>query len=135
MNHLKSINDAFDKRIHQYTAYVMTLYYFEIIYLMFKILFLYGKAAAVLTGSALSLALAYHIIRIFFKSGLHRKLQLYIIDLHAAYVIGFLFATLKAGADMGVMESAVTVIRSATLLLEVPLIYFLTKDAVSAEFR
>jgi hypothetical protein len=135
MDHLKSINDAFEKRIHQYTAYVMTLYYFEIIYLMFKILFLYGKAAAVLTGSALSLALAYHIIRIFFKSGLHRKIQLYIIDLHAAYVIGFLFASSAAGADWGTTGSAITVIRSLTLLLELPLIYFLTKDTVSAEFR
>ena len=63
-------------RVNQYTAYVSTLYFFEILYLMITLLFLYGKTASIVTGAVLSLLLSYHIIQIYFKSPLHRKLQL-----------------------------------------------------------
>jgi len=124
-----------ERRVHQYTAYLMTLYYFEIIYVMIGLLFLYGKAASIITGLVLSLLLAYHIIQIFFKKNLHRKLQLYIIDLHAAYVMGYLFSSIAMGIDTGIMTILIHIIRFLTLLLELPLIFFLTRNDIAAGFK
>jgi hypothetical protein len=135
MEFLKSINAFIEQRIHQYTAYIMTLYFFEILYLMIGLLFLYGKAASIITGLVLSLLLAYHIIQIFFKKDLHRKLQLYIIDMHAAYVMGYLFMSAATGIDAGIMTILVHIIRFITLILELPLIFFLTRNDIAEGFK
>ncbi|OHD69432.1 MAG: hypothetical protein A2W19_05860 [Spirochaetes bacterium RBG_16_49_21] len=134
MEFLKSINTLIERRAHQYTAYITTLYYFEVVYLMLGILFLYGKTASILCGSTLSLVLAYHIIRIFFKNGLHRKIQLYLIDVHAAFVIGYLFSSSAAGIDAGGIMVILYIIRSITLFLELPLIFFLTRSTIAGQF-
>ena len=122
-------------RIHQYTAYVSTLYFFEILYLMIALLFLYGKTWSIITGTILSLLLAYHIIQIYFKKSLHRKLQLYLMDLHAAFVIGYLFASAASGIDAGGLTIIMHIIRSLTLVLELPLIVVLTGKDVVAGFK
>lgn len=57
------------RRIHQISAYIATLYYLEIVFLMFGILFLYGKAAAIITGGLLALVLTYHVIQLFSGTG------------------------------------------------------------------
>jgi hypothetical protein len=122
-------------RVHQYTAYISTLYFFEILYLMIALLFLYGKTASIIAGAVLSLLLAYHIIQIYFKKPLHRKLQLYLMDLHAAFVIGYLFASAASGIDTGGLAVIVHIIRSLTLVLELPLIIVLTRRDVVEGFK
>ena len=86
------------KRIHLLTAYVATLYYFEIIFLMFGLLFLYGTAVSITAGALLSLLLAYHIIQLYYRKKTHRAIQLWLIDLHAAFAAGYLFYCIAGGA-------------------------------------
>jgi hypothetical protein len=122
------------QKIHLYTAYVMTLYFFEILYLMFGLLFLCGKTVSIFAGVFLSLLLAFHIIQIFFRKSVHRKIQLFITDVHAAFVIGYLFTSAVMGIDAGGMAILIHVIRTLTLLLELPLIFFLTREDVAEKF-
>ncbi len=131
----KSLNSFIENRIHQYTAYISTLYFFEILYLMIALMFLYGAAASVSVGAILSLLLAYHIIQIYFKKALHRILQLCLMDLHASFVIGYLFASALQGIDAGGLSIFVHIIRSLTLVLELPLIIVLTRKDIAEEFR
>ncbi len=119
------------KRIHQLTAYLATLYYLEIISLMFTLLFLYGKAVSIIVGVVLSLLLAYHIIQLYFKNGLHRKIQLFIIDIHAPFAVGYLFYNIAQGAEVDVLALFIIVTRTFLLACEIPLLFYLTeKDAV-----
>jgi hypothetical protein len=126
MEFFSSIKSLVRNRIHQVAAYMATLYYLEIISFMFGLLFLYGKAVSIIAGVVLSLLLAYHIIQLYLKNDLHRKIQLFIIDIHAPFAIGYLFYNIAQG--MGVEPLALFIITVRTLILacEIPLFFFFT---------
>ena len=99
MEFFSSVKSMVRTRIHQLAAYLVTLYYLEIISLMFGLLFLYGKAVSIIAGIVLSLLLAYHIIQLYLKNDLHRKIQLFIIDIHAPFAAGYLFYNIAQGIE------------------------------------
>jgi hypothetical protein len=122
-------------RIHQISAYIVTLYYLEIVFLMFGLLFLYGKAVSILTGVVLTLLLTYHIIQLFFRNSLHRKLQLYLIDIHASFAAGYLFYNAVQGFDTAPAALIILLARSLLLACELPLLYCLSGDEGARAFR
>jgi hypothetical protein len=122
-------------RISQISAYIATLYYLEIVFLMFGLLFLYGRAAAIIAGTVLTLLLTYHIIQLFFRKGLHRKLQLYLIDVHAAFAAGYLFYSVVQGIDTSPSALLILATRSVLLACELPLLYCLSGDEGAEAFR
>ncbi len=122
-------------RIHQVSAYIATLYYLEIVFLMFGLLFLYGRAAAIIVGLLLTLLLTYHIIQLFFKNSLHRKLQLYLIDIHAAFAMGYLFYNAAQGLDRAPSALIILIARSMLLACELLLFYYLAGDEGAEAFR
>lgn len=78
------------KRIFIYASYFDVLFYFEIINLMFLLLIIYGKFISIATGSILSVLLSLQIINLYFKKETNRKIQLFLMDIHAAYSIPFI---------------------------------------------
>jgi hypothetical protein len=131
MEFFSSAKSLVRNRIHQLAAYMATLYYLEIISLMFGLLFLYGKAVSIITGAVLSLLLAYHIIQLYLKNGLNRKIQLFIIDIHAPFAIGYLFYNIAQGMEIDLLAFFIILVRAFLLACEIPLLLYLTgKDAV-----
>lgn len=122
-------------RIHQVSAYIATLYYLEIVFLMFGLLFLYGKAAAIIAGGLLALILTYHVIQLFFRNRLHRRLQLCLIDLHAAFAAGYLFYSAVQGVDTAPASLVILITRTLLLACELPLLYYLSGEEGAAAFR
>jgi hypothetical protein len=130
MEFFTSIKSLLRNRLHQLTAYMATLYYLEIISLMFGLLFLYGKAVSIIVGTVLSLLLAYHIIQLYLKNELHRKIQLFIIDIHAPFAIGYLFYNIAHGIEVDMLALFIIFVRAFLLTCEIPLFWYLTgKDA------
>jgi hypothetical protein len=122
-------------RIHQISAYIATLYYMEIVFLMFGLLFLYGRAVSIIVGLLLTLLLTYHIIQLFFKNSLHRKLQLYLVDIHAAFAMGYLFYNAVQGIDRAPSALIILIARTLLLACELFLFYFLSGDESAEAFR
>lgn len=129
------IQSAVRGKAHRLGAYIATLYYIEIIILMIMLVFIYGKIAAVLAGVILSLALAYHIIQLYYKNDLHRKIQLAMIDAHAAFAAGYLFYFAWPGIEADALGPFIIAARSLILACELPLLFLLTTDEAAAEFR
>jgi hypothetical protein len=125
------VNSALMRRLsggrsNRVAAYQATLYYMEIIALMFALLFLYGKLASIIAGIVLSAALTYHVIQLYFGKKQHRMVQLYIIDLHAAFAAGYLVYHALAGMDAGAGAALVPAMRALILASELPLLFLLT---------
>jgi len=134
MKFMISINSLIRGRMHQVTAYLVTLYYLEIIFLMFSLLFLYGKLAAIGAGMLLTILLAYHIIQIYFRKNLHRKIQLFIIDIHASFAVGYLFYNTARGLESDPAALFIFITRTVILIFELMLLFVLTRDEVVAGF-
>lgn len=126
MEQFSRLNGLVRGNIHRFAAYQMTLYYFEILYLMLALLFLYGRALSITLGALLSLLLAVHIVQVYYKKNRHRLIQLFVIDLHAAFTIGYLFSMAVRGPDADPAGILILTTRSVTLALELPLAFFLT---------
>lgn len=122
-------------RINRISAYIVTLYYLEIVFLMFGLLFLYGRTAAIAVGVILTLLLTYHIIQLYFRKSLHRKLQLWLIDVHAAFAAGYLFYSAVQGIDSSPAALLILVTRSVLLACEFPLLFCLSGDEGAEAFR
>jgi len=135
MERVHAITEGIRTRAPQISAYLATLYYLEIIFLMFGLLFLYGKAASIITGALLTLALTYHVIQLFFRNRLHRKLQLWLMDFHAAFTAGFLFYSAVQGIDTAPAALVVLITRTLLLSCELPLLFYLSGDDGVSSFR
>ncbi len=130
-----SIVSPIRNRISRVSAYMATLYYLEIISLMFGLLFLYGKAVSIIAGAALTLFLTCHIIQLYFANDLHRKIQLFIIDIHAAFAAGYLFYNIAQDAPLDPAALMILIMRTFILACEVPLIFVLTGSEAVEVFR
>jgi hypothetical protein len=120
-------------RAHALTAFIAVLYYFEIIYIMISLAFLFGRTIAVLAGVLMSLLLTWHILMLYSRKGPHRHIQLVLMDVHAAYAFSLAVTAAIAGLRGGLFDSALFGVRLLALALEVPGIYLLTgTDAISA---
>ena len=135
MERVQAITEGIRGRIHQISAYIATLYYLEIVFLMFGLLFLYGKAVSIIAGLLLTLVLTYHIIQLFFRNRLHRKLQLCLIDIHAAFAAGYLFYNAVQGIDTAPAALIILIARTLLLACELPLLYCLSGEEGAGAFR
>ncbi len=79
------------KKVFVYASYFNVLFFFEIINLMFLLLIVYGKFISIACGSILTVLLSLQIINLYFKKEASRKIQLYLMDIHLAYSVPFIF--------------------------------------------
>ncbi len=135
MTRVQTTGSTVQGRPGRLIPYILTLYYVEIIFIMFGLLFIYGRAVSIATGSLLSIFWAYHIIRFHFGNELHRKIQIYVIDLHAAFTAGYLFYCAVHGIDGDPAAPFILAARILILACELPLLWILTGDKTAAEFR
>lgn len=136
MKGLANMTAAFPKnRANRIAAYAATLYYLEVIALMFGLLFLYGKTVAIMVGAALTLLLTCHIIRLYLGYNIQRKIQLFIIDLHAAFAAGFIFYSIAQTAPVESSSLPLLIMRAGILACELPLLLLLTGDEARRAFR
>lgn len=127
--------DFFRERCWRLIPYIATLYYLEIMYLMFIVNFIAGKIIAVGTGFALAILLSFHVVALFNRKNLNRKIQLFLMDLHFAYSAAFIVSRVVTGFTLSGGDIAVTVFRGITALIEIPMIIFLTDDLIIRRYR
>jgi len=85
MNYLENLN------IYKITAFLTTLYFIEIILLLFKLLIFYGKTFSSIIGLTLSVLLTVHIINLNNKKHLNKKIQLLLSTFYSPIIIIFIF--------------------------------------------
>ena len=127
MNHLKEY-------IPLVAPYIVTLYYFEIIFIMPVMYFIVGKAGAVLTGLTLAILLTLQVLALYFKKEINRRIQLIITDIHFAYVLASLVNFGMHDFDGHTIDIAMYGIRFITILADIPLIWFLTDEEVKLNY-
>jgi len=122
-------------RINVLAAYAAVFYFLEIIFLMFGLLFLYGKAVSLSAGAVLSPLLAYHVIQLYYRKRIHRTIQLWAIDFHAAFAAGYLFYCAAGGPGSDPGTPFMIAARALILACELPLLYFLSGSEAAETFR
>ena len=122
-------------RIHIYSAYFSILYFFEIMYLMVLLFFVTGSGPALVAGAVLAPLLSYHIIMLYYGNALHRKIQLYLMDLHLALSVASIARALFWNTDATAIFVSFLFIRMILILGEPVLIYFLTDRTVIDQFQ
>lgn len=127
------INDAAG-RSSLYAAYISTLFYLEIIYIMVMLVFALGLVPAIITGLSLTALYTAHLIRLYFRRNLHRLLQLGIMELHGAFSIGFLYNIISQGHDNNPALLFMALLRAVLVAVEIPLIVLLTSEKVIADY-
>jgi len=127
---IRRFRDSAYRDSNIYAAYLSTLLYLEIIYVMVIMLFILGLVPSILTGGVLTLLYTAHLIRLYFRRNIDRILQLVIMEVHCAYTIGFLYNSFQQGFDGNPMAVVTVVVRTAILIAEIPLIVLLTSDRV-----
>ena len=125
----------FRDRAGSIMPYIATLYYVEIIYLMFVLNFLLGKAVAVTSGLALAILLSFQIVALFSRRNLSRKIQLFLMDIHFAYSIAFIFSRIVTGFTLSGGDIAVILFRGIAALAELPMIIILTDEFIINRYR
>lgn len=115
--------------------YIATLYYVEIIYMMFILNFLFGKVIAVASGVTLAVLLSFQVIALFSRRNLSRKIQLFLMDLHFAYSVAFIFSRLVTDFTLSGGDIAVTVYRGVAAFIELPMIIVLTDEFIISRYR
>jgi hypothetical protein len=114
------------KRVFVYVSYFDVLYFFEIINLMFLFLLVYGKIISITVGSILSVLLSLQIIKLYFKKETNRKIQLYLMDIHAAYSIPFIINFLFYRSDPVMLDYFFVSLRFVICCLEIIFIVVLS---------
>jgi hypothetical protein len=125
----------FRERAGRIIPYIATLYYVEIIYLMFVLNFLIGKIPAVISGVALAFLLSLQIVALFNRNNTGRKIQLFLMDIHFAYSIAFIFSRFFSGFALSGGDIAVTLFRGGAALMELPMIIILTDEFIISRYR
>ena len=116
------------------TAYFTLLYFFEVIYIMFILLISRGKTTAVIIGLFFSVLLSYHIISLFLKKEVNRKIQLFLMDIHFAYALSYIINALAVNIVLINGDKIILFIRIIITIFELPLIFFLTDEKVKGYY-
>jgi len=122
------------EKVNSFIPYLATFYYVEIIYLMIFINLLYGKIFAITAGLLLSLLLTFHVIRLFYKKDINRKIQLYFMDIHFAYSLAYVFNRFFSSSDLTAIDSAVIAFRLFTAVIEISAVLILTDRIIRKEY-
>lgn len=121
-------------KVNSFVPYLATFYYIEIIYLMIFLNFLYGKIFAVSTGLLLTFLLTFHVIRLFNKKDINRKIQLYCMDVHFAYTLAYFFNRIFSENSIGTVDSVVMAFRLITACIEIAAVLILTDRIIKSEY-
>jgi hypothetical protein len=116
-------------------AFTATLYYLEIIAMMFLLALLFGKPFAVITGSVLSLALTVHAILLNSGFEISRKIQLVIMDIHASFAVASVISFFVYGNEFNTLNALQLSIRMIILPIELSLIFMLTNPGLTGAFK
>jgi len=122
------------EKVNSFIPYLATFYYVEIIYLMIFINLLYGKIFAITAGLLLSLLLTFHVIRLFYKKDINRKIQLYFMDIHFAYSLAYVFNRFFSSSDLTAIDSAVIAFRLFTAVIEISAVLIITDRIIRKEY-
>jgi hypothetical protein len=126
-------NDYIIKKSQSFLPYLATFYYVEILYLMIFLNFIYGKTFAITICLFLTVLLTFHILSLFKKKSISRKVQLYLMDLHFAFSVAYFFNRIFTESDFTGIDSIVTVFRLVTALIEIITIFFFFFNKISYE--
>ncbi len=129
---LKNIN--IKEKVNSFVPYLATFYYIEIIYLMIFANFLYGKIFAVAAGLLTTFFLTFHIIRLFNKKDINRKIQLYFMDIHFAYSLAYFFNRVFSSSDLTSVDAVVISFRFIIALIEITSVLILTDRIIRSEY-
>ncbi|MFH0977618.1 MAG: hypothetical protein V1874_17705 [Spirochaetota bacterium] len=121
-----AILNIIKKRPFVFVSYFNVLYFFEIINLMFLLLMIYGKVISVLSGIILSVLLSFHIINLYYKKEINRKMQLFMMDVHLAYSLPFLLITALNFYGSSVPDYLFVLVRSVIVCFDILFIYILS---------
>ncbi len=127
--------DYFRGKSGRIIPYIATLYYIEIIYLMFVLNFMLGKIPAVTAGITLAVFLSFQIVALFSRRDLSRKIQLFFMDIHFAYSVAFIFSRITADFALSGGDMAMTFFRGMAALIELPMIIILTDEFIINRYR
>ncbi len=122
------------RRINVYSSYFDIFYFFEILYLMIALLFVYGKLVSIAITLFLSLLLSAQIIMIYLRLRTSRIIQLFLMDFHIAITGAGVIKFFSIESQEIYTSSWIILIRIVIILFECLLIYFLTDDEVIAQF-
>lgn len=125
---------SFFPRVPAWAAYASVLYFFEVIYIMTALLFLYGKGIAILCGFTCAALLSAQILMLYQGVGISRKVQIVLMDIHCAYAASFLCGVAVFGGLSTSFDVFFTAVRALLVLLELPGLYLLTDPRVAELF-
>jgi hypothetical protein len=131
---IEDIKRSISPGLHVYLAYFNLLYFFEILYFMVLLFLIGGKYLSLAFGFASALLLSWHIIMLYFKKPGHRKIQLYLMDVHFAVSAAALIRMLLWHTNSTAIFMSFIFIRVLITLAEPFLIYMLTDGETAAEF-
>ncbi len=123
---IKKTSAFIRENIFAVTAYCATLYYMEIISLMFTMALLFGKTPAVALGLIFSAVLSLHIILLNSGRNASRIMHLFLMDLHAALSVSSLASFWLLGSQVNAFNIVQITVRSVIFVIELPLIFALT---------
>ena len=123
------------RNINKITAFGATTFYIEIMYVMFAFMFIYGKWTAVIIGLILSVLLTFHIIYLYMNKNFSRMTHLFLIDIHAALSFAYIINTIAYPFEGKALEITIFASRLISCVLEIPLIWFLTRKDVIDSFK
>jgi hypothetical protein len=126
--------NAIKKRLPEIIAYADVLYYFEIMYLMVGMLFLYGKLVALAAGATLAVLLSVMIMMVYFRTGPGRLVQLILMEVHCAYALSLAAGAAVYGLYGSPLENAFLALRTCMAIMECAGIFLLTDWQVRGLF-
>ena len=118
----RSVSQKIDHKSTECAAFFDLYYFVEIINVIFIVSFLYGTYIAAAAGLMLSALLTFHIIRLYFDKPYTRIIQLFVMDIHAAYALVFAATFLATQDRQSTQNLVVPLIRTAAALCELILI-------------
>ncbi len=119
-------------RIREILPYFNLLYFFEIFYLMILLFFIGGKAPALLAGAVCTILLTWHILMLYYRVPRHRKIQLYLMDIHLALAAASIVRLAFWGFGASAIFACFMSVRILIALAEPFLIYYLTGSVQKA---
>lgn len=128
-----TIKNNYIQKIPNITAYISTLYFIEIIRMMFSMVLNYNKLLIVLFVLIVAVLLTIHIIRLYLRKKNNRIIHLILIDIHLALSVVFIYNFIS---DQVEMVPIIFFINSILLVIsEIPLLFLLTKQEVVNLFK
>ena len=115
--------------------YVFCLYFLEIIFFMPAVIYYYGKTIGFTTVVILSALLSLHLIYLYLRKNSSRIIHLFIMDIHAAFSIGYIVNYLSVGQAAGAIDAAAFSVRILLLGAELFMILCLTSENARRLYR